>query len=266
MVDLFTGAPPTVRPLLDRVVAAADADPRIVGVLAGGSAAAGIMDEFSDLDLVVVTTDEDHLAVLRDARALAAALGEVVAAFTGEHVGEPRLLIALIGSPPLKVDLKIVGPTDLESRVEDGLVVWQRDGRLDAALARSDATWPTPDPQWLEDRFWLWVYDTVAKIGRGELFDCLNMLSFMRQTVLGPLIAQQRGHRPSGVRRLETIAPDLTPALEATLGTHDRAGCLSAVRATVELYLRVRGDGVPARAKAEAEARTYLDLIAARFG
>ena len=42
------------------------------------------------------------------ASAFAAGLGPLLACFTGEHVGEPRLLIALYGPPPVHVDLKFV--------------------------------------------------------------------------------------------------------------------------------------------------------------
>ena len=79
--------------------------------------------------------------------AFAAGLGLLLACFTGEHVGEPRLLIALYGPPPLHVDLKFVADRDLDDRVEDGLVLWQRDGAVEAALRRAEAVWPRPpDP------------------------------------------------------------------------------------------------------------------------
>ena len=82
----------------------------------------------------------------------------MLACFTGEHVGEPRLLITLYGPPPVHVDLKFASDRGLEQRVEDGLVLWQRDGALDAALRRTAAAWPRPDRQWIEDRFWVWVH------------------------------------------------------------------------------------------------------------
>src|SRR5437764_1071184 len=84
-------APRHVRPYVEAVIAAVQADPRIVGVTAAGSAATGTMDEFSDLDLVVVCRDEHQPELLRGAPAFAAGLGPLLACFTGEHVGEPRL-------------------------------------------------------------------------------------------------------------------------------------------------------------------------------
>jgi len=79
---------------------------RIVGVTIGGSAVIGAMDEFSDLDFVVVCRDDAQSDVVSEAHDFARRLGPLLAAFAGEHVGEPRLLIALYGPPLLHVDLK----------------------------------------------------------------------------------------------------------------------------------------------------------------
>src|SRR3989441_8785469 len=105
MLDLgFFSA--TARMLIDRATQAAARDPRIVGLTLGGSAVAGGIDEFSDLDFVVVCHDEDQPALLAEARPFAQRLGQLLASFTGEHLSEPRLLICLYGPPLLHVDLK----------------------------------------------------------------------------------------------------------------------------------------------------------------
>lgn len=51
-------------------------------------------------------------------RELAGTLGHLLHAFTGEHVGEPRLLICLYGPELLHVDLKFVTLEMLTQRVE----------------------------------------------------------------------------------------------------------------------------------------------------
>src|ERR1700751_533964 len=99
-------APRHVRPYVEAAIAAIQADPRVGGLTGGGSAATGTMDEFSALDLVVVCRDEHQPELLRDAPAFAAGLGPLLACFTGEHVGAPRLPIALYGAPSVHVVLK----------------------------------------------------------------------------------------------------------------------------------------------------------------
>lgn len=244
------------------VVDAAEADERILGITVNGSAATGGTDEYSDLDLVIVSTDEGHRALLAEAKTFAAGLGELLAAFTGEHVGEPRVLITLYGSPPRHVDLKFVSVSDLDHRVEDGVVLWEREDAVTKALANGVAVWPKADPQWIEDRFWVWVHYVGAKIGRGELFEAVDALTMMRGSALAPLAIAGRVDRPAGVRRIERIRPDLVPALEATVATASREDCLRALGATVELYRQLRDPStVEVKTAAEEVAVAYVRAL-----
>ena len=128
------------------------AHPGIVALAAGGSFISGTLDEFSDLDLVVVVAPTHWPHVLDDRLTLAATFGPLLAAFTGEHVGEPRLLICLYGPPLVHVDLKFLPLDALDNRVEDPVVLWDRTGLVRRQLARAPARYPAPDLQWIEDR------------------------------------------------------------------------------------------------------------------
>src|SRR4051794_36785394 len=142
-----------VAPLL----ALCDVDPRFAGVTVNGSVASGTADEFSDLDLVLVCRDGDEDDLLADGPALAARLGPLLGWFPADHVGAPELLVCLYGPPLRHVDLKFVPLSALAKRVEDGAVLWDRAGEVADAIAASPASWPQPDAQWIEDRFWIWV-------------------------------------------------------------------------------------------------------------
>lgn len=261
----FDALPELAQPLLKRLIALVEVDARFVAVTVGGSAVFGTMDRFSDLDLVVVCQDDGLAGALAAARQMAEELGPLLAAFTGEHVGEPALLICLFGPPLLHVDLKFVAQRDFADRVEDGVVLWQRDGAADAAFAASSGAWPMPDLQWIEDRFWVWIHYGAAKLGRGELFECLDMLSFLRSTVLCPLLAIERGVRPQGARRVELFAPDFVPILAETIAGHDRDQCLHALEAAAGVYCELRErtaeSSLIRRTDAQTHAMAYLIAI-----
>src|SRR5689334_23471181 len=91
--------------MIERVIAAVRADGRFEALLGTGSLAYGGFDEHSDLDFVIVVRADDHAAVMTGRQSFAKSLGSLLAAFGGEHVGEPRLLICLFGPPLLHVDL-----------------------------------------------------------------------------------------------------------------------------------------------------------------
>ncbi|MFC9944017.1 hypothetical protein [Streptomyces pratensis] len=131
-----------------------------------------------------------------------------VAGFTGEHVGEPRVIITLVGPPLLHVDFKFVRASDFAERTENPEILWDRSGLLSGALAQHPPFTPAFDLQWIEDRFWIWVHYGATKLGRGELFETISFLTYLRETVLDPLAARRVGAIPRGVRHLEAIAPE----------------------------------------------------------
>jgi hypothetical protein len=243
------------------------ADPRLVGVAAGGSYVTDTLDEFSDLDLVIAVDSGAYEAVLAERQAIAAGLGPLLVGFTGEHVGEPRLLICLYGPPLLHVDLKFVREDELGVRVEDPAVLWDRDGRMQAGLAAGTARFPDPDPQWIEDRYWVWVHYVAVKIGRGEILEAADALASIRGMSFGPMALASRGARPMGVRKLEHVAPDLAARLARTVAAYDRDACLAALRHAIECYRELRRDaaapGLRRRVEAEEAAVAFVDALGA---
>lgn len=245
------------------------ADARIIAVAAGGSFLTGGMDEYSDLDLVIAVEPAALHHVMQERKQIAATLGNLLAAFTGEHVGEPRLLICLYGPPLLHVDLKFVSLPDAATRVEDPVILWEREGQLTSVLQTTEAVYPAPDLQWLEDRFWVWVHYCAAKLGRGELFEALDCLAFLRSQVLGPLALLEQGSRPSGVRKVETHVPRYLPDLLRTTAPYERLACVRALRASATFYQKLRqqlaAEAFTVRTEAKQAALRYLDEIEKRI-
>jgi hypothetical protein len=227
--------------MLDRILTSLPGDDRIEALLGGGSMVQGGFDEQSDLDLIVVVRAEDHAALLADARTYAAQFGALLAAFTGQHVGEPRLLICLYGPPLLHVDLKFVTPTDLDELYERPLILWARDDR---AIGRRVANAKVPPPptresQWYEERVWLWLHYGATKLLRGELLEAVSTLDFIRLMVLGPMLQRNAGVRQRNVRRIEEI-PLAPEKLLPTMPAYDSAATAEAYRYTCTLYIELR--------------------------
>lgn len=238
-------------------------DDRFAGLLAGGSMITGAMDEYSDLDLVAVCHPRGRDSVMKDRFLIAQELGHLLSAFTGDHVGEPRLIICLYGPPLLHVDIKFVTPEELAERVEDPLILWERDSQISGILRTTSSSFPYPDPQWIEDRFWVWVHYGAAKLGRGEWFELIDHLTFMRGTVLGPLLLIRSGQLPRGVRKLEQYAGPHLDKLKETVPIPDKESCCRALQATVHLYRQLRDTSseLLLRKEAEEAAVAYLETI-----
>ena len=265
-----THMPARHRTFLERALAAVSGVEGIVGLAAGGSFIAGEMDEFSDLDLVLAVEPGAWPEILARRQEIAAALdSSFLAGFTGEHVGEPRLLVCLYGPPLLHVDLKFMSLDDVHERIEDPVILWERDGRLSAALARTEARYPSADPDWIEERFWIWAHYLADKIERGEIFEALDGLTFMRAVALAPLAFVGAGVEATGVRRIEDWLPAFATDLERTVTGVDAAACAAALEAAIDLYTELReAGGTPGTVEmsdVEREVRAYVAELPARL-
>lgn len=244
--------------------AAMSRDERYLGLLAGGSLVTGAVDRYSDLDLILVCRPEHRAEIMGERFALAEACGGLLSAFTGEHVGEPRLLICLYGPPALHVDLKFVSLDELGDRTEDPAVLWERGGQVAEALA---GTAPRPhvfEPQRAEDRFWVWVHYAGTKLGRGELFEVIDHLSLMRSAVLAPLLSVLQGLPVRGVRRLEqNLGDSALQLLKNTVPEYSLDSCYRAIKTMIALYrcLRAKLPGLKIRREAEEVAVAYVDEV-----
>ncbi len=231
--------------MLERVVAAVRADARFEALLGSGSLAYGGFDEHSDLDFVIVVREADYAAAMAERHSFAAGLGALLSAFTGEHVGEPRLLICLFGPPLLHVDLKFVTPADLDEFYDRPVVLWAGDAAgVERRVAAAKITSGGRPAQWYEDRAWIWLHYAATKLLRGEHFEAIGGLDFFRDQVLGAMVQRNARRKPRGVRRVEEIA-DARALLAPTVPALDHGSIAEALKRSAALYVELRRDEPP---------------------
>lgn len=215
-------------------------DKSVIGLAAGGSWLTNEIDEFSDLDLVLVTHEPiaGNKAIMLG---YANRLGQLLTGFTGEHVGEPRLLVCLYDNPLLHVDIKFVTLTEFQQRIETPFILLDTGDQLKKAIEASQAKFPYPDQQWIEDRFWVWVHYILLKIQRGEWLEAFDSFSILRSLIFGPLLHIKNGNLPRGVRKAETqLANDDRTQLLSTLPTYNRTALINTLQNAIALYRELR--------------------------
>lgn len=249
--------------MLDRVIAGVREDERFEALLGTGSLVYGGFDGHSDFDFVIVVRPGDHARVMAERHRFATNLGGLLAAFTGEHVGEPRLLICLYGPPLIHVDLKFVTLADLSGLSEQPVVLWSRSaGEIERHVAAMTVRPQRRDAQWYEDRAWVWLHYAATKLLRGEHFEAIGALDFFRDQVLGALVQRNAGRPPRGVRRVEEVA-GAQALLAPTLPTADRGSIAEAIKRSATLYAELARANPPPRPVADMPA-LLLDFIDGR--
>jgi hypothetical protein len=215
-------------------------NPEFLGLAVGGSWITNDIDDYSDLDLIVVTKDK----ITNDKKkmfSLAESFGDLLNAFTGEHIGEERLLICLFDNPLIHVDIKFLILDEFNVRVEDPYVFWEKDNCLTTIINSTGAAWPELDFQWIEDRFWTWVHYAALKLGRGEYFEALDFISYLRVNVTAPLLQIKNGNLPRGLRKVEFNfkRTDIDRLIE-TVPAYSAQKILSSLEKTINLYKELR--------------------------
>lgn len=240
-------------------------DQTVIGLAAAGSYIYNQLDEYSDLDLVLIT--EEKIGGNKDAMiSYAGSFGDLVSGFTGEHVGEPRVLICLFDNPLLHVDIKFLTLQEFHERVENPIILFERDGRLSEVLSKTKPCWPRPDFQWIEDRFWTWVHYGVLKIGRGEFFEAIDAISFLRAQVISPLLLIEHNKPPRGLRRVEMeLSARGLKYLQSTVAVYDRQSIIAAMENTIAIYRELRqklfDNTIRWQVRAEELSVGYLGLV-----
>lgn len=215
-------------------------DENVIGLAVAGSWLSNELDEFSDLDLILVTKQKiSHNK--NQMLGYAKRLGHFLSGFTGEHVGEPRVLICLYDNPLLHVDIKFVTLDEFHSRIETPTLLLDKNGQLEKAISNSQAKFPYPDYQWIEDRFWIWIHYALLKIGRGEYLEAYDFMGFLRMVVFGPLLHIKNNNLPRGVRKVETeLQNEDLEKLKLTIPTYERQSLLNSLRNAISLYRQLR--------------------------
>jgi hypothetical protein len=181
-------------------------------------------------------------------------------------VGESRLLVCLYDNPLLHVDIKFLTLAEFYDRIENPVILFERDNQLTDVIKSTKAEWPQVDYQWIEDRMWIWVHYIAAKVARGEYFECLDGLGFIRAKVLAPLLQVKSKTAVRGLRKVEKKLnlPDLED-LKITVAQYNKASIIKALENTVSVYRLLRKklytDKVELQVKAEKRSMEYLKKI-----
>lgn len=232
----------TQKTFADKATEVLKDDKKVIGLAVAGSWLTNEIDKYSDLDLILVTQTQvsgDKERMLDYAKRF----GQLLTGFTGEHVGEPRVLICLYDNPLLHVDIKFLTLEEFHQCIETPCILLDTDEQLKNILERTEPKFPYPDYQWIEDRFWIWVHYALLKIGRGEYVEAFDFFGYLRMVVFGPLLHIKNGNLPRAVRKVETqLAADDFEQLITTIPTYSRRSLLDSLQNSVSLYRQLRNE------------------------
>lgn len=221
-------------------------DGRFVSLLQHGSHALGQVDQYSDIDLTCIVADGQIRSVLDDREKIVKMFGSLVMCKTAP-IGEGRqVLFCLFSKFFLRVDIVFSELSELMGFKEEPLIVWDNSGgKLAEYIETCTIGWPRLESDDLDSRFWLCLEQAARRLGRGELFEVLDILAVLRAKFLGPMLFRHEKLPPNGTRKLENKSPYQAEILSKTVASYDKIDCIIAINHAINLYIELRADDPP---------------------
>lgn len=269
VVELGLGEPPLQADLLRRVVELFHSDDRVEALVLGGSLARREGDEWSDVDVYVVTADSDFDDVFAERHTAAAAVGRPVAQFTVPAAGSGSTDLIVLFDDVVKLDLMYYRASEIQPHRKwaHALVLKDVRGLMGEVRQKSSdiALTALPDEQLLrlDQQFWVWCLFAFGKIRRGERWAALDALHEIRTAAVIPLLLAVAGQHDEGYRRLETKLGKGEGPLARTVASLDADSQLAALRQEIDLFAAARRSlfssrGLIVNEAAEAAIRSVL--------
>jgi lincosamide nucleotidyltransferase B/F len=227
--------------IVNRFVAACQADERVIAAFLGGSYASGTADAYSDLDLYLVTTDEAYDNFFNGREALIQLLGEPV--FLGDFNGYGFDMVTFIFADGTEGEL-VFGRESHFTHIHGGpyRVLPDKKGIL------AGVVFPWYEPSQAEQietlhhlvyEFWHDLsHHFITPMARGQLWSAYGALEVLRLTCVNLVRLRQNFQAPAeGYEKLEQAIPveQLSP-LQATFSPLEQAAMLQAALVIVQFY------------------------------
>jgi predicted nucleotidyltransferase len=224
--------------VVSRFVEACSTDDRIVAAFLFGSHARGEADEYSDLDLGVITSDDALENVMAERLAFVRQLGEPVFM---EDFGHDRIAFFILADG---TECEIVfGREGALEELDVGRFVTLVDKR--GILAAAEFPLPQPDPDEGRDQLrrvlnWFWhdLSHFMAALGRGELWWAYGQLEALRRYCANLLRIEHGAEaQEEAYEKLEKAVPvSGLAALQSTFGAMEHDAMLRAARDIVSFF------------------------------
>ena len=250
---------PVHRYLLSKAVELLREDPRVEGLYVSGSPHT---DDYSDIDLMILSSEENRRSLEAEKREIASQVGELMA----EAMAMVPHTYVVVYRPGVKMDycfhLCPENPRPDKALID---IVYDPKDHLAELVAKSrEMTWEI-DVDELRNRvqhYYVTFSYTVAKLERGELWEARDCAEYHRQILITfeDILARRKGE---GYRRLEQkLSQEKLALLRRTIPTdvtrRELARCIDLCREYFDTKLKHRLSELGAHPDAYAENMTAL--------
>ncbi len=263
MIKRFT--PEERKQALESLLRELDADPVVAGVMYAGSTSEGFRDEYSDIDLIVISRPEDFDAVLSKWVERIESMFPVISRFHGsEH--QRKVIYCFLLEGFLELDVLFESLSTLSPR-DRWKIAFDRTEKVSDILHDAPTTANgLPLEAYYRvcvDSIWYHVTHAVTALHRGHLWKALHEVDEIRWRALS-LFGLLRGVNTEDYTEVDHLPPEILTALEKTLVPRmSREGIMGALTVALDSFFQAAREvatkaQIDPPARMEALLREYL--------
>lgn len=251
---------------LNRLLEELDADPVVAGVMYAGSTSEGFRDEYSDIDLIVISRPEDFDSVVRNWVNRIESMFPVISRFHAKEHGH-KVVYCFLLEGFLELDVLFESLSTLSAR-DRWKIAFDRTEKVGQILESSHREPEVPPLgayyRVSVDSIWYHVTHTVTALYRGHLWKALYEVDQVRSRTLS-LFGLIRGLNTDDYAEVDRLPAEILQAMEKTLVPEmTREGIFRALHVALDLFFMAAKEvaakvEVEPPARMEALLRKYLE-------
>jgi len=185
-LDIFT--PERRKEVLDLLITNLEEDKRIASVILVGSGAFDFIDNFSDIDLAIVTyTEYDLLSILKDWKEKILKLLDIIECFEVLHTPN-NLLLGFLTDEFLEINIGLQNIENISAKRKHWKVTFDKTGKIQQVMndtwKKEESKNKEPKLVYLVSGSWHYIVCVCIALSRGNYWRAVNDIDYLKKNLL----------------------------------------------------------------------------------
>lgn len=215
----------------------------VKGLIVSGSVATGDVDQFSDIDLLAIVSNDGMRETWLKRYNIEASVGTVIFRIDLDEIWPTSAVSFYKNGVKVHITYKTISELEVEEEFRNGIILFSNESKIDQWLEKCITTPINIDLSQLlnnDRRFWFWLLQGAAKFGRGEFWAAYDTLYILRSIII--YAHETANKRPfQSFRRIEDRWEnvELSELTETISGIDHRKLSVAYIK-TLRLYEKIR--------------------------
>ena len=219
-------------------------DNKIVGTILSGPAIEKRLEADTVLELIVIIEDNSYYKIIYERNKFASRFGNIISYYDDYNdtndTNDTNEFVCIYEKDLLQVTFKFVNASIILNKLFVGEIIYDKNNNLSDKLNITKKKNISLSIQWYENRFWILLNYGITKLNSNQLMEAIEYISFIRQSIITPMIHMKLNQQQRDSDYLEFDAPEFIDKLKLTVSLYDKSLISKAYEELVIFYIELR--------------------------